>query len=123
MLEQPSRILLNRFHPNKITFSLEMLHFVKGSFSTPWYKMGLREYYNAPLTLRAEKRTGRGTSDMKLSLRSETPLSHKNFDKVLKVGKNNTALFRLIAHQISYIPSEQLVLSTKEETVFGNQSI
>ena len=32
------------------------------------------------ISLKVETRTGCWTSDMKLSLHSETPLSHKNFD-------------------------------------------
>ena len=72
-------------------------------------------------SLKLETRENRGATDTRVSLKKETPLSHKNFSNVLKVGENKTSIFNLISEGVSSKETDALLVSTKESGVVSNQ--
>ena len=72
------------------------------------------------LSLKQETRERRGTDGMRISLRKETPIQHKFFRKVIRVGENKTALFNMIADAIALVLCETIILSTRQSSVVSN---
>ena len=57
------------------------------------------------------------------SLQKETPILHKIFGMVLKVGENKTALFIMIADALTFIQCETTIVSTRESSVVSNKML
>ena len=73
------------------------------------------------LSLKQETRESRGADGMRIYVQKETPIQHKNFGKVLKVGGNKTALFNTIANVITFIRCETTIVSTRESSMVSNK--
>ena len=74
-------------------------------------------------TLKQDTRDRRGTDGMRVSIRKDTPIQHKQFKKILTVSDNKTELFQLVADSIVTKCNEKIIVCTNGSTVISNSTL
>ena len=67
------------------------------------------------ISLKQQTRESRSTGGLKISIREDTLIQHKNFKKFLGVNDNKSALFCMLADAIASLQSQTKFVSTKEK--------